>query len=249
MTATIPTPEDIRQPEGAVSLPAALGYASPSATLYLGDCREILPLLSGIEAIVSDPPYGIGFNYAAKRSRKTGLDWGRGGAEAEHDRNWSNILHDDEPFDPAHLLAYPEIVLWGANNYASKLPDSRGWLVWDKLGNIAPCAFGDVEIAWTNKNMSTRIHRQIWRGLVREGEENVSNGPKLHPAQKPVALLGWCIGFTDGQTICDPYMGCGTTGIAALRLRRKFIGIEKDPSHFAVAVERIKREESQGALL
>lgn len=221
-----------------------------SATLYLGDCRELLPLLSGIDAIVSDPPYGIAFNYGAKRSRKTGLDWRRGNSgDGKHDRNWGNVLHDDEPFDPAHLLQYPEVILWGANNYASKLPDSRGWLIWDKLGDKAPCAFGDVEIAWTNKDMSTRIHRQIWRGIVREGEENVSNSPKLHPAQKPVALLGWCIGFTAGNTICDPYMGSGTTGIACLRTNRNFIGIEKDPHHFATAFERIEREARQGVLL
>lgn len=230
---------------------AASGYASfDGVELYLGDCRELLPLLTGIDAIVSDPPYGISFNYGAKRSRKTGLAWGAGNAgDGKHDRNWRNVLHDDEPFDPAHLLKYQEVVLWGANNYASKLPDSRGWLVWDKLGDKAPCAFGDVEIAWTNKDMSTRIHRQLWRGIVREGEENVGNGPKLHPAQKPIALMAWCIAFTTGQTICDPYMGCGTTGAAAVRAGRRFIGIEKDPEHFQTARERIERELQQGRLL
>jgi len=115
--------------------------------------------------------------------------------------------------------------------------------------NSVVIGVGDVEIAWTSINMSTRIHRQLWRGIVREGEENVGNGPKLHPAQKPISLMAWCIGFTKGQTICDPYMGCGTTGAACVRLRRKFVGIEKDPGHFNNAVKRIQRECEQGVML
>lgn len=214
-----------------------------NASLILGDCRDLLPGLQNIDAIVTDPPYGVNFDYSKRRSRKSGLRWKSGAVECTTpDRGWRNVLHDDEPFDPGHLLSYPEVILWGANNYASRLPDSRGWLIWDKLGDKTPSNFGDAELAWTNKNMSIRIHRQLWRGIVRQGEENVSNGPKLHPAQKPVALMAWCLKFIRGTTVCDPYMGCGSTGVAAIRAGRSFVGIEKDPDHFSKAVQRITQE-------
>ena len=227
---------------------ATATWQSGSVTLYCGDCLEILPEISGIDSIVSDPPYGIDFNYSAKRTRKSKLDWDSKGQGKDADRKWDKIIGDDKPFEPAHLTSFQEVILWGANNYAGRLPSSRGWLIWDKLGDKSPCHFGDVEIAWTNLDMVARIHRQLWRGIIRQGEENVSNGPKLHPAQKPVALMSWCLGFTSGETICDPYMGCGSTGVAAIRQGRRFIGIELDPNYFETARQRIERELLQGRL-
>jgi site-specific DNA-methyltransferase (adenine-specific)/modification methylase len=213
------------------------------------DCYTLLDAWPSDAALVSDPPYGIAFNYGAKRSRKTGLDWGKG-EQPERNRGWRNVHGDDRPFDPAPFLRFATVCLWGANNFASRLPDSRGWLVWDKLGDIAPCAFGDVELAWTNRDMSTRIHRQVWRGIVREGEENVSNGAKLHPAQKPVALLAWTLqtcGIADGLVI-DPFMGSGSLGVACHRAGLRYLGVEIDPEHYATAKARLQRETAQGLL-
>jgi site-specific DNA-methyltransferase (adenine-specific)/modification methylase len=211
------------------------------------DCYTLLDALPSDAALVTDPPYGIAFNYGAKKPPPRGLKWGSGRSEVARNRGWKRIHGDDRPFDPAPFLRFATVCLWGANNFASRLPDSRGWLVWDKLGDIAPCAFGDVELAWTNRDMSTRIHRQVWRGIVREGEENVSNGAKLHPAQKPVALLAWTLqtcGLTDGLVI-DPFMGSGSLGVACHRAGLRYLGVEIDPEYYATAKERLQRETAQ----
>ena len=105
----------------------------------------------------------------------------------------------------------------------------------------------DGELAWTNVPGVLRIHRQVWRGMIREGEENLVHGRKLHPAQKPVALLTWCVATTTG-TVLDPYMGSGTTLVACVRLGRPCIGIELNADHFAVACARVEEELQQLAL-
>src|SRR6516164_6042816 len=98
------------------------------ATLYLGDCREILPTLGKVDAVVTDPPYGMNFRHS--RSRKhpgTSLAWGTG--TNSEDRLWSDVISDDQPFDPSPWLRFPQVVLFGANHYSDKLPSARGWLV------------------------------------------------------------------------------------------------------------------------
>lgn len=218
--------------------------------LYHGDCLEILPFLDGIDAVITDPPYGINFDFSKKRQRKTGLKWGTS-RTAETDRMWGNIAGDDRPFDPSHLLGYDKIILWGGNCYADKLPAGKGWLVWDKKCHTTSDHHGDCELAWTNLPITIRRFFHLWRGVVRSGKENVVNGAKLHPAQKPEALMLWCLELAKiqpGQTIVDPYMGSGTTGIACLKTGINFIGIEKEEVHFETALDRIKKESAQGRL-
>jgi site-specific DNA-methyltransferase (adenine-specific)/modification methylase len=149
--------------------------------------------------------------------------------------------------DPRPLLALaPVAVLWGANYYADKLPPNGKWLVWDKRENTTPDDGADVEMAWTNLRGVPRMHRQLWRGICRRGEENISRGArKLHPNQKPVALMDWCldqIGADAHGRVLDTHMGSGTTGVACLRRGIPFVGIEVDPVHFATAAERLARE-------
>lgn len=215
------------------------------ATLYLADCHEVLPTLAGVNAVVTDPPYGIGFRWsdAAPKSRRSGLAWGQ--RQAQRDPEWRDIIGDEGPLEPAPFLRFPQVILWGAQNY--RLPPSRGWLVWDKRVFGEPDHHGDAELAWTNLDTVVRIHRQIWRGIVRQGEENVANSHKYHPAQKPVALMQWCVAMTTG-TVLDPFMGSGTTGVACLRLERRFIGVEICPRYFDAACRRIEREQRQGRL-
>ncbi|MFA5379307.1 MAG: site-specific DNA-methyltransferase [Dehalococcoidia bacterium] len=218
-------------------------YQESGITIYHADCRDVLPHLGAVDLVLTDPPYGIGFDFQAKRSRKTGLDFGVSSRDVKRDPAWSMVVGDDLPFDPSPWLKFPAVVLWGANNYADKLPPCRGWLVWDKLGDKNPCAFGDCELAWTNRNMSIRIHRQLWRGLVREGEENVANGSKYHPCQKPIRLMRWCLSFfPDSITVLDPFMGSGTTLVAAKQLGRKAIGIEIEKKYCEIAIERLRQE-------
>jgi DNA modification methylase len=215
--------------------------------IYHGDCREIMARLhlTFIEcALITDPPYKVKFDAGTKRSRKTGLAFGRHAADAVRDPDFEDIVGQDEPFDPAPWLTmgWREIILWGGNRYASRLPDSTGWLVWNKLEDKQPCDFGDGEAAWTNLNQPMRLWNQLWRGLVRRGEENVANGPKLHQFQKPIELMRWCVGFTTAPLIVDPYMGSGPTLQAAKEAGRSAIGIDIVERNCANAANRLRQD-------
>lgn len=207
-------------------------------TLYLGDCKKIMPTLEGVDALVTDPPYGIGYVHSGKCKGR----W--------HRINVGAIMGDDQDFDPTPLLGYANIVLFGANHYAAKLPPG-GWHVWDKLGGGKPFgdSFSDAEFIWHNQKAASRIFRYMWKGICVEG----GTAPKrVHPSQKPVPLMAWAMdyaGVPANATVLDPYMGSGTTGIACLRTGRNFVGIEIDPEHFKTACARLERECNQGALL
>lgn len=222
-----------------------VGLHGLTATLMLADCREVIESLTA-DAVISDPPYGA--KEKTDRSTRRSSKPTKGSNESRL-LKWNPVLHDDEAFDPSHLLRWSKVVLWGANYYADKLPPSRRWLVWDKREGTTPDDNADVELAWCSVDGVARMHRQLWRGLCMRGEENGAS--KLHPTQKPVALMAWCIDqakVSAGATVLDPYMGSGATGLAALRKGCHFIGIEKDPQHFQTALDRI-RSEVQSALL
>lgn len=185
------------------------------ATLYLGDCREILPTLGKVDAVVTDPPYGIGIT----NSNRLAVSRGMGG------KSW-----DNEAADLSWLLpmSVPSIV-WGGNYFP--LPPTRAVLVWDK--NNAGRDFADVEVAWTNLDMVAR--RIVFRPM------NMDGG-KEHPTQKPIEVMRWCIGFLPESVDCilDPFMGSGSTGVAAVKLGRSFIGVERELSYFDIACRRIE---------
>lgn len=210
-----------------------------TCTLILGDYRDVIGDLTGIAAVIADPPYGN--DYQQKRSRDKLVSV---------DTTHAPIVGNAEPFDPSMLLTLaPTVILWGANYYADKLPANGKWLVWDKRENTTPDDGADVEMAWTNLRGVPRMHRQLWRGICRRGEENISKGArKLHPNQKPAALMDWCLqqaGVGVGDTVLDTHMGSGTTGVACLRRGVRFIGIEVDPVHFQTAVQRLSKEPHQ----
>ena len=190
-----------------------------NAELWLGDCREILPMLPKVDAVITDPPYGIGF--AAQPTK-----WQRAaGKEAEA---W-----DDEPAECLFLALEKAAiqVVWGGNYYA--LPPSRGWLSWFKPD--APPSMASFELAWTNLS---RNARQFMQSIGATNAERVG-----HPTQKPLALMKWCVeqaGVPVGGTILDAFMGSGTTGVAAVQMGRRFIGIEREPKYFDIACRRIE---------
>ena len=204
-----------------------------TCTLILGDYRDVLPTLGDVTAVIADPPYGN--DYRQKRSRDKLV---------KVDMVHAPIVGNATPFDPAPLLAAaPTVILWGGNYYADKLPPNGKWLVWDKREQTTPDDGADLEMAWTNLKGVPRMHRQLWRGICRRGEENISRGSrKLHPNQKPVALMDWCLdqaGIEAGAHVVDTPMGSGTTGRACLRRGIQFTGIEVDPVHFETAVARL----------
>jgi site-specific DNA-methyltransferase (adenine-specific)/modification methylase len=216
------------------------------ATLYRGDCCSVLPTLGKVDAVVTDQPYGIGYTVNARggRGKNTGLV-----TKIDMTTDFRDAIRgDDKTFDPNPFLAYPKVAFFGANHCAHALPRGGRWIVWDKRRDSRPDDHSDCELIWTNVPGADRIHRQKWRGIVREGEENISRSRKLHPNQKPVALMTFVlvqIGAKAGDTILDPFMGSGSTGIAALRMGMNFVGIEIDPEHFATARKRIETEAVQ----
>lgn len=208
-------------------------------TLYLGDCRDILPLLPGVDAVVTDPPYGIGY---ARGSGGKGLRVKSAHHTPKHDGN--PIVGDNKPFDPGPWLGFEDVILWGANHYSSKLPHGQ-WLAWNKLGTSEPWDdFSDVEFAWRNKRAADRIFSLLWKGAFKAKSQ--VDQIRVHPTQKPVALFEWCLKFIpNAQTILDPFMGSGTTGVACVKLGRKFIGIEIDSTYFEIACKRIEQAYAQ----
>ncbi len=197
------------------------------ALLIRAECLKIMPHLAGTyTAIISDPPYGIGYD----PSSPTGSKW----------KNVKRIVGDTAPFDPTPLLGRGHTVcLFGANHFANKLPNSRRWFVWDKRPGMKSMSFADCELAWCSTSGPARMIRVVWSGANR-GEER---GQHWHPTQKPIEVMRQIIEATTkpGDTILDPYMGSGTAGIAALRTGRKFIGIEIERRWFRAAVERVKK--------
>lgn len=203
------------------------------ATLILGDSLALLPTLTHIGAVVSDPPYGIAYQHGARRGgRRMGTDG-------------MAIVGDDKPFDPAPFLGFQEVLLWGAEHFKSRLPDGGRWLVWNKRRPGVVRDQGCAENAWCSNSGVVRLFNHPWDGADLGSERGEA---RVHSNQKPVDLMRWCLGFIQSQTILDPYMGSGTTGVACVDLGRRFVGIEIDPAHFDVACHRVEQAYRQPRL-
>lgn len=208
-----------------------------NATLYLGDCLEILPTLDKVDACITDPPYGI--------SRDKGFG-GFGGfgapiARTKYEGDWDSIRPSQACFDLI-LDKSNFALIFGGNYFADMLPPSTHWVVWDKL-NTMP-TFGDCELAWTNSDRkSVKKITVEYNGLL--GKEKF----REHATQKPVLLMENILReYHKHMTILDPFMGSGTTGVACANLGRKFIGIEIEEKYFDIACERITAAQAQGRL-
>jgi site-specific DNA-methyltransferase (adenine-specific)/modification methylase len=212
-----------------------------NAELWHGDCREVLPLLPRVDAVITDPPYGI-LNLAGEGSttavRKSPRQMGSGTLK-NRILNVSAVEWDVAPetsvFDALRANSTLQI-FWGGNYFS--LPPARGVLVWDKEQPWEN--FSQVEIAWTNLNRPAAIFR-----------ESATRGTpgKVHPTQKPISLMLWCVAMVDAAVVLDPFLGSGTTGVACAQLGRSFIGIERERKYFDIACERISRAQAQGSLL
>ena len=199
-----------------------------NATLYLGDCMDILPTLGKVDAVITDPPYGVLSETGSAATRRSGgnLDKGRMAWDIAPNSDMIDLI----------CSAAPVQAIWGGCHL--HLPPTVGYLIWDK--QIDGLNFGEVEFCWTNQKFAPRQFHYRAVGI---------DGGKVHPTQKPIALMTWCINqIGNPQTILDPFMGSGTTGVAAIQLGRKFIGIEREPKYFEIACKRIEQAVAQGQL-
>ncbi len=215
------------------------------ATLYLGDCRDVVatwPECFSVSGVVTDPPYGISAD--ATMAKQGGTKYGNAAAAKRH---YDATDWDSAPPSAELLLSLIErgqnAILFGGNYFG--LPASRCWLVWDKENGTNE--FADCELAWTNIDKPVRRIRHMWNGMLRKGQEERSD----HPTQKPIGVMKWAIGHLPNRegTILDPFMGSGTTGVAAVQMGRSFIGVEREPKYFDIACKRIEDAQRQGDFL
>jgi site-specific DNA-methyltransferase (adenine-specific)/modification methylase len=207
-------------------------FLADGIALYHGDCRKILPLLK-VDVIISDPPYGIRYSP------------GGGG------RGWTKkvftgkdiIVGDNVPFDPAPFLSFRKVALFGANHYSDRVPGSPGWVVWDKKRPGLVNSFSDCELIYTSRRCPARMFRHLWNGCMKASERGVK---RLHPTQKPVALMEWLLDFMGvdaDEVVCDPFCGVGTTLVAARNKGRKAIGIEIEEKYIRKTIARLTAEQ------
>jgi DNA modification methylase len=206
--------------------------------LILGDCREVLPALDRVGAVLTDPPYGINQDRGMGGGGFDGFGKGKKRTPKIYAGTWDGGRPPREVFN-AILKAAERHVVWGGNYFSDFLPVSQKWLWWDKLQTMP--TYSDGELAWTNLD-GTSTKKFVYNGSGLHAKEQ----DRQHPTQKPVELMKWCIGFLpSAATILDPFMGSGTTDVACAKLGRSFIGIEIDPAYFDIACERIRKAYAQ----
>ncbi len=204
-----------------------------NARLILGDARDVLPTLGRVDAVVTDPPYGINW-----KPRVT-----------HQNQPWV----DDTQFCPEPWLAIGKYHLfWGAQYFARHLPHSESWLTWVKRPIDADFSndqrsYATTELAWRDWGKA-RFICHVWDGGMRAG--CAENRTFCHPSQKPVEVMSWCLRQLpkDADVILDPYMGSGTTGISCAATGHMFIGIEREVEYFDIALRRIEAAQRQSDL-
>lgn len=211
-------------------------YQDSAATIYLGDCREIVPALGRFDLLLTDPPYGMnlntdnsrfsGGNTASKMRRGNGGGTGKG----------VKIIGDECDFDPSFLLPLANHkIIWGWNHFANHLPKGS-CLIWIKRNEEAYGTFlSDAEVAWMSSGSGVFCKKDLSNNAIANERE--------HPTQKPVSLMAWCLcKFPNDMAVIDPFMGSGTTLVAAKQLGRRSVGIEMEERYCEVAVKRLQQE-------
>ena len=216
--------------------------------LLCGDAtkKEDVDMLMGgskADMVFTDPPYGIsvvqnnqiggGGAFGGKKNLK------KGNKNFIKANKYNPIIGDEKDYDPTHLLGLAEnYCIWGSNHFADKLPNSRGWIVWDKIDGVEGTTknFSDIEMAWTNQDKPARIVRHRWQGLLKASEHK---DKRVHPTQKPIILSIECFKLLpDALNILDPFLGSGSTLIACEKTNRKCYGMELDPHYCDVIIKR-----------
>lgn len=203
-----------------------------NAELWHGDCAEVLPLLPRFDLILTDPPYGL--------SMQTRADGG-GVCSAKSGNRTYEYSEWDKERPPLWLFGLildksKDCIVWGGNYFTDALPPTMQWLVWDK--GQRNFSLADCEFAWSSKRAAARVLTLSRGEALQDGKE--------HPTQKPVRLMKWCLDMhPKAQTVCDPFMGTGITGVAAVAMGKTFTGIERERKYFDIACRRIEDEQRQ----
>lgn len=196
--------------------------------LILGDCLAVMQELGRFDAVVTDPPYGM------KRDGKPPSTSSHGGHKGYAFKGWDKSAPPAEVFRSIFAISGEQII-WGANFFPQHLRPAMGWLFWDKGQRISQ---SDGEIAFASRENALRVFTLNRAALAQDGA--------VHPTQKPLALMEWCLGFVPkAKTILDPFAGSGTTAVACERMGRQCTAIEIDPDYFEVMCRRVDEQVRQ----
>ena len=216
-------------------------YQQDNITIYHGDCRDILPQFpdKSFDLVLTDPPYGMKNN--TDSSRFSGGQAGHIAKRGNGGRFSGRIYGDDKPFDPSPFLKFDSVILWGYNHFAGRLPVGST-LVWIKREESAYGTFlSDAELAWMKGGCGVYCRKDLSMTAIAN--------ERKHPNEKPVSLMVWCIKKAKLSTsILDPFMGSGTTLVAAKQLGRKAVGIEISEKYCEIAVKRLAQMELFGGV-
>jgi len=199
----------------------------PINQIICGDCLEVMKDWPDncVDLVLTDPPYGGVLNkkHGHGKLKEAVARYGDGG------ENW-DFRPKREVFIKLRAVGRNSII-WGGNYFASDFPDSRCWLVWNKINGSS--SFADCELAWTSFDEAVRIYKQH--------VSTIQN--RVHPTQKPEGLMRWCLGrySQPKQLILDPFCGSGTTCVAAKMLGRRYIGIDISEKYCEISRERLSK--------
>lgn len=176
---------------------------------------------------------------------------GKGGEHAAKRRDYHLGLWNQEKTGSDYFKELLRVsknqIVWGGNYFCSNLPESQGWIVWDKK-HPEGVTFADCELAWTSFNVATRIFRFMWNGMLQEDMKNKEY--KIHPTQKPVRLYEWILQnyAKDGDVILDTHVGSASSLIACHNTRHKYVGFEIDKTYYDKAKARVEAETAQATI-
>lgn len=211
------------------------------------DCLDILKQLPDkcVDLVLTDPPYGIG--YDKKATRYNGTFQGNGLAKrgTYHFADWDSKTPDKEIFDEIIRISKNQII-FGGNYIANMLENTRCWLVWDKKTGTNNWA--DCELAWTSFDKPVKKYEYLWNGMLQENMKEKEI--RIHPTQKPVGLFMKILQdySKENDLVLDCFSGSGTTAVACHKLKRRFICIEKDPEYWKASCERLEQAQKQQML-
>lgn len=207
------------------------------------DCMDILKQLPDkcIDLVLTDPPYGIGYDSVATKYSGTRQGNGLGIRGNYKKSNWDNATPSKEVFEEIIRISKNQII-FGGNYFANMLSNSKCWIVWDKHINGD---FADCELAWTSFDKPVKKYDFLWNGMLQQNMKNKE--VRIHPTQKLADLFGMILRdySKEGDLILDCFSGSGTTAIACHRLKRRFICIEKDPEYWKASCKRLEDEQRQ----